>query len=133
MVWVIAPTGNPPPPAFRQPLRQKAFERKRTRFLIANWRRIGKNHIFECTPGGVTVPGYWKNGAWVGLSPLSAAKSTGVTSLAVSGTDVYAGGYSNNASNVVVPGYWKNGTWTGLPTLSTTKNAFVTSLAVISK
>ena len=37
-----------------------------------------------------------------------------VTSIQVSGSDVYAGGTSFNASGVMVAGFWKNGTWTRL-------------------
>ena len=62
----------------------------------------------------VRVAGYWKNGTWVGLTPLDATKRSQVESLFVSGDDVYAGGYSVNSSDVRVAGYWKNGTWVGL-------------------
>jgi hypothetical protein len=45
---------------------------------------------------------------------LGASRGRHVLSLALSGTDFYAAGYSRNSSNVMVPGYWKNGTWNGL-------------------
>jgi len=59
-------------------------------------------------------PGYWLNGSWVGL-PLPNGQTVGsVASLVVSGTDVYAAGFSGTA-NAVIPGYWLNGAWVGLP------------------
>jgi Immunoglobulin I-set domain len=58
-------------------------------------------------------PGYWLNGSWVGLA-LPTGQTTGaVASLVVSGTDVYAAGFSDNA-NAIIPGYWLNGAWVGL-------------------
>jgi hypothetical protein len=62
------------------------------------------------------MPGYWKNGTWVGLTPLPTldTKSSSVISLVISGSDVYAGGYCDDVSGKYVPGYWKNHTWVGL-------------------
>jgi hypothetical protein len=58
-------------------------------------------------------PGYWLNGSWVGLALPAGQTAGAVTSLFVSGTDVYAGGFSHNA-NATIPGYWLNGAWVGL-------------------
>jgi len=64
----------------------------------------------------LSMPGYWKNAAWVGLTPLPTldTKGSSVTSLYISGSDVYAGGYCDDSSGKYVPGYWKNSTWVGL-------------------
>ena len=64
----------------------------------------------------LSMPGYWKNGVWVGLPPLPTLdpRSSSVTSLLVSGSDVFAGGYSDNSAGMLAPGYWKNGSWVGL-------------------
>jgi len=62
-------------------------------------------YAYAGQPGFNDVPGYWKNGNWVGL----AAADGLVKALAVSGGHVYAGG-----SNYNVPGYWLDGGWTSL-------------------
>lgn len=69
---------------------------------------------------GHSYPGYWKNGIWTGLvsyEPLE-YDSQGFFSMALSGTDLYFGGYivdedkSYRFENVEgVAGYWKNGRW----------------------
>ena len=79
----------------------------------------------------VEVAGYWKNGAWNGLTPLDPTKNSNATSLAVSGSDVYAAGYSQNSSSVMVPGYWKNGAWNGLTPLDATKDSVANSPVVV--
>ncbi len=56
------------------------------------------------------TPGYWINGTWVQLSTFRGQ----VNSFVVSGSNIFAAGYSNNMSGLA-PGYWKNGTWIGLP------------------
>ena len=46
-------------------------------------------------PGGYKdygTPGYWENGVWTGLPPLG-TRYAEVTSLIVSGSDIYAGGW----------------------------------------
>jgi len=50
--------------------------------------------------------------------------------LAVSGSEVYAAGYSTNSSSVLLAGYWKNGARTGLSPLGATKNSYLYSLVV---
>ena len=60
----------------------------------------------------------WKNGTWTGLPPLSLTGTSAVNSLVVSGSDVYAAGFSTNALSVGVAGYWKDGAWTGLTPLN---------------
>ena len=62
--------------------------------------------------------------------PLDTTKFSAVTSLVVSGADVYAGGFSVNSSGVTVAGYWKNDAWIGLSSLDSSKNAAVASLVV---
>jgi hypothetical protein len=37
-----------------------------------------------------------------------------VTSLVVSGSNVYAGGWCSNSSGVAAAGYWLNGSWVTL-------------------
>jgi hypothetical protein len=78
----------------------------------------------------VPVPGYWKNGDWIGLTPLDVSKDSIVYSLVVSNGDVYAGGYSTNSSDVQVPGYWKNGEWIGLTPLDVSKDSGVRLLFI---
>jgi len=58
--------------------------------------------------------GYWKDGAWV---QILADNSGFGTSITVSGSDVYVGGwYSYLVGSVFTKhfGYWKNGSWIGL-------------------
>jgi len=57
----------------------------------------------------VKKAGYWKNGNWTALPPIDPAKESCANSIAVSGTDVYAGGYNINTSDTTVAVYWKNG------------------------
>lgn len=89
----------------------------------------------ESNATGSFVPGYWSGGQWVGL-PVAVFNGTGlgsVSALAVSGSDVYAGGFNVDPySYAAVPGYWKNGAWVTLPlptTVSPVEGA-VTALAV---
>jgi hypothetical protein len=86
---------------------------------------------YSMNSSGVMVGGYWKNGTWIDLMPLDAAKSSVVGSIVVSGSDIYAGGTCYNSSDVKVPGYWKNGVWTGLAPLDTTKDASAGIAAVV--
>ena len=79
---------------------------------------VSANGVFACGNNGSTT-GYWSNGAW---TPLSG----NVTSIAVSGNDVYVGGSNTSGS----PGYWKNGAWNGLTPPSGAKGAWVSSLVV---
>ena len=66
----------------------------------------------------IETPGYWMDGVWQGLTGPAGTYSAGVTCLAVSGGNVYAGGWcevdagSGNFARVV--GYWLNGVWTPL-------------------
>jgi len=66
---------------------------------------------------GVWVAGYWvTNGGgtfWVPLTNPYGSYNAVVTSLVVSGSNVYAGGSCNNSSNSQA-GYWLNGSWNGL-------------------
>lgn len=84
---------------------------------------------FNSDGTGNGVPGYWKNGTWVGLAPPTGVNGL-VIALAVSGSDVYAAGAYQDPTLSLVPGYWKNGTWVGLPTPAGALRARVTSLAV---
>jgi len=63
--------------------------------------------------GSTLVPGYWLNGKWVTL-PIPSGSSGGlVTSIRISGADVYVGGGLNpvTPTTVGIPGYWLNGSW----------------------
>lgn len=80
---------------------------------------------------GVLVAGYWKNGTWIGLTPLDATKNCKCHTLFVSGSDVYAGGENRNSLSVIVPGYWKNGAWIDLtPPPYPTGDCYVYSIFV---
>lgn len=68
----------------------------------------------------VTLPGYWLNGTWVGLS---GADGSQIKSLVVAGNDVYAGGDYNS-------GYWKNNANVALPLPAGASGGFVNSIAV---
>ena len=72
-------------------------------------------------------PGYWKNGAWTGLTLPPSLTNWGVASIVVAGNNVYVAGYCLNSSNVSVPGYWLNGTWTTIGS-----NAAVVSSLTVS-
>lgn len=50
--------------------------------------------------------------------------------MVVSGTTVYAGGYSTTSSGIMVPGYWANGVWHRLTPLNSKKDSMVQSLFV---
>jgi hypothetical protein len=80
----------------------------------------------------VLVPGYWKDGTWVGLTPLSESRDASANSITVSGSDVYVAGYSKNSSDVKVAGYWKNGTWVGLPTPHSSQEIWGATRIVVS-
>jgi hypothetical protein len=92
-----------------------------TDFYAAGYSRNSSN---------VMVPGYWKNGAWNGLTPLDAGIDSYVYSMVLNRGDVYVGGRSNNSSNVMVPGYWENGTWVSLAPLDSARDSHVHSLVV---
>src|SRR5664279_4263391 len=56
------------------------------------------------------TPKYWKNGSGVSL-PMSSGHNGGVaTSIFVTGTDVYVGGYDLINGSSALPRCWKNGT-----------------------
>ena len=62
-------------------------------------------HVYAggyCYYSGVQVAGYWKDGSWAGLP--SSYYSTLVTSVVVSGSNVYAGGVCYNGSGVPAAG-----------------------------
>jgi len=73
--------------------------------------------------------GYWKNSTWNMAQLPSGAVNGYVTSLALSGSDVYVGGYIYGNSNQHVPGYWKNGIWTSLTATATGED--VSSMTVV--
>jgi hypothetical protein len=85
---------------------------------------------YSINSSDVRVAGYWKNGTWIGLTPLDATRRSTINSLVVSGGDVYAGGENRNSLGVIVPGYWKNGTWIGLTQPDPTKDGWVYSIFV---
>jgi hypothetical protein len=75
---------------------------------------------------GLSVATVWKNGA-VFQSLTKKTDDASVSSLAVSGSDVYAGGFVHSENGVAT--VWKNGAvFRRLP--KEAKNAYVTSLAV---
>jgi hypothetical protein len=79
-----------------------------------------------------SVAGYWKDGAWVELTnPYGSQYGAGVNSLVVSGSEVWAGGYSAS-SGTAVAGYWKDGAWVGLTSPSAGAYVSVRSLVVTS-
>jgi hypothetical protein len=71
----------------------------------------------------------WQIRQRTGLPSLSATGNSDVTSLVVSGSDVYAGGWSTNSSGAQVADDWKDGVWTALSPLSATGNSSVNSLS----
>jgi len=79
---------------------------------------------------GSDVGGYWKNGVWTGLPQIDTTKNSWVHSIAVSGGDIYAAGYSSNSSSTRISGYWKNGTWTELTRLSSGQDSEVNSIVI---
>lgn len=90
---------------------------------------------YNADSNGHSVPGYWLNSSssstWVPLPKLSDTQSSGVSSLVISGTDVYAGGYSRNSDSVAVPGYWKNSTWVPVSQPTVGKDAYVLNLQIL--
>jgi uncharacterized protein YjdB len=89
---------------------------------------------YSTDASNVQVAGYWTitgtTPVWTGLTPLSASHNSQVYSVAVSGTDVYAAGFSTTAGNAMTAGYWRNGTWQELPRLDPTRNSAVNSIFV---
>ncbi len=68
----------------------------------------GNDDVYVAGDDGSDAPQYWKNGISVPLDYVK--ESNRVTSVAISGNDVYAAGYvSNNNEFSPVPVYWKNG------------------------
>ena len=69
------------------------------------------------TSAGAVMPGYWKDGDWIELTPGYEGYTTCVRGIAVSGDDVYAGGYCYSSSSPLSlePCTWKNGVWDALP------------------
>lgn len=61
-----------------------------------------------------SIPGYWKDGVWVGLEPLDPNRDSAARSLVVSGKNVYVGGYSTEKDRTRIPGYWHNGAFVRL-------------------
>lgn len=80
--------------------------------------------------GGNGVAVFWKNGNAVELNSGGGPSVSwaSVTSMAVSGTDVYVAGYEEKYGSYYVAKYWKNGN----PVILSdgTKNTFATSIAV---
>lgn len=71
--------------------------------------------------------GFWKNGVWHGVVPGLFAD---VTSMAVSGSDVYLGGQAGSDTFYLHAGYWKDGKWVLLPSLDRSKQSEVNCLVV---
>jgi len=69
------------------------------------------------TSAGVVMPGYWKDGDWIELTPGYEGYTTCVRGIAVSGDEVYVGGYCYSGSSPLSlePCTWKNGVWDALP------------------
>jgi len=79
---------------------------------------------------GVSVPGYWQDGTWVGLSPLYATQNAQVNSIYVSAGTVYSGGWAMDSGSHQVPGYWAGDTWTPLSQTNTSASSSVNALVV---
>lgn len=63
----------------------------------------------------ICAPGYWKDGSWVSLTPLSPSLDSMVQTIAVSGTDVYAAGYTTYERDLYcLPCVWQNANLFGL-------------------
>lgn len=88
---------------------------------------------FQAQEDRLTKAGYWKNGHWVGLTPMNPAYSASVNYVTCQDKVILGGGYCLNASGNSIPGYWENGTWLPLPSGDTSKDASVTSLAINKK
>lgn len=74
---------------------------------------------------------YWKNGGLIDLGIVSGYYASGGTSIAISGNDVYVGGFLvTNTTYIDVPGFWKNGTWNPMATLDATKSDKVNAVAI---
>jgi IPT/TIG domain len=85
---------------------------------------VSYNDIYVA--GGSGVAKYWKNGATVSIG--GGIFKSGITAIAISGSDVYVAGYEYNASSKIVAKYWKNGV---AVTLSDgTKNALASAIVV---
>lgn len=93
---------------------------------------VSGGDVYASSSSASTTPGYWLNGTWV-LLPLPADPTVwgaGCNTLAVSGTDVYIGGYLIYYGGSQVPGYWLNGRWVNLPLTSDVTAGQVHSLAL---
>lgn len=62
---------------------------------------------------GIILPCFWKNGTRVDLPPISTTYGAKVTSITVSGEDVYVGGSCDSVLGECSAGYWKDRTWVG--------------------
>lgn len=90
--------------------------------FVAGTRRNASNPV-------ESFPGYWLSGAWNGLPQPAGAEGT-LSSLVVSGGNVYAGGSYSLGSYTNVPGLWRNGTWEELPRPAGAFAGVVNALAV---
>jgi hypothetical protein len=81
------------------------------------------------------IPGYWKNGTWIGLenanNTVDTKYSAYVTSLVVDGDDIYAGGYCLNSAGIEKAGYWLNGSWHSLDNSYNTANRAAVNVIVV--
>jgi hypothetical protein len=73
------------------------------------------------------VAKYWKNR--IGVALTDGTKNASATCIAISGNDVYVGGYEENANGATIAKYWKNGTAVQLS--DGIKRASVNAIAVI--
>jgi len=79
------------------------------------------------TNGG--QPGYWLNGAWVGL-PNGGGLDGIVTSLALPASQLYAAGSYVNDQGIQLPGYWLDGSFVALATPANARLGGVTAITV---
>lgn len=83
---------------------------------------------FQMKADGTALPGYWRNGVWVGLPLPVPSGSAQVTCFAFSGSDVYAGGSYQSPQGWLVAGYWQNREWIALNPLKTLGDSGVRGL-----
>lgn len=78
--------------------------------------------------------GYWKitteDTTWTEHAFTNDGPWAEINVMIINGSDIYAGGFSSDATPVTIAGYWKNGTWQECANSYSSDEAYVKGMAV---